>query len=279
MPAITAAEDAMSTEVAAPSRIDAVEALVLKGDVSRLSPEERLRYYLAFCEAAGLNPVTMPAQYLQLSGRTVLYVTRAGTDQLRRVNGVSIEITSREMLEGGIYVVSARARTPDGRTDEAIGAVDVSKLSGEALANALMKAETKAKRRATLSICGLGLLDESEIESLPDASPAFNDEIREFAARSASGEQPRAVLAEPSAPPPAEAEPAGSDEWPTDPVGSVDELIEWLRDMFAASLLDQRVIARRLAQLGYTQATISGRIRAAVEENPELLVPAAWRTL
>ena len=32
-----------------------------------------------------------------------------------------------------------------------------------------MKAETKAKRRATLSICGLGMLDETEIETIPDA--------------------------------------------------------------------------------------------------------------
>jgi hypothetical protein len=30
-----------------------------------------------------------------------------------------------------------------------------------------MKAETKAKRRATLSVCGLGFLDETEIEDIP----------------------------------------------------------------------------------------------------------------
>jgi phage tail sheath protein FI len=30
-----------------------------------------------------------------------------------------------------------------------------------------MKAETKAKRRVTLSICGLNMLDESEVESIP----------------------------------------------------------------------------------------------------------------
>jgi hypothetical protein len=35
-----------------------------------------------------------------------------------------------------------------------------------------MKAETKAKRRVTLSICGLGLLDETEIETIPGAAPA-----------------------------------------------------------------------------------------------------------
>jgi hypothetical protein len=37
------------------------------------------------------------------------------------------------------------------------------------LANALMKAETKAKRRATLSICGLGMLDETEVEDIQGA--------------------------------------------------------------------------------------------------------------
>ena len=38
-----------------------------------------------------------------------------------------------------------------------------------------MKAETKAKRRVTLSICGLGMLDETEVESIPDARPAKID--------------------------------------------------------------------------------------------------------
>jgi len=37
--------------------------------------------------------------------------------------------------------------------------------------NALMKAVTKAKRRVTLSICGLGMLDETEVETIPSARP------------------------------------------------------------------------------------------------------------
>jgi hypothetical protein len=56
-----------------------------------------------------------------------------------------------------------------GRRDEDVGAVNVANLKGEALANALMKATTKAKRRATLSICGLSFLDESEIEAVKGA--------------------------------------------------------------------------------------------------------------
>jgi hypothetical protein len=44
--------------------------------------------------------------------------------------------------------------------------VSVAGLRGEALANAQMKALTKAKRRATLSICGLGFLDETDSEAV-----------------------------------------------------------------------------------------------------------------
>ena len=51
-----------------------------------------------------------------------------------------------------------------------IGAVNIAGLKGEAYANAIMKAETKAKRRATLDLLGLGVLDESEADSIPNAT-------------------------------------------------------------------------------------------------------------
>jgi len=50
-----------------------------------------------------------------------------------------------------------------------LGALSLKGLNAEDRANAIMKAETKAKRRVTLSICGLGFLDESEIENIPGA--------------------------------------------------------------------------------------------------------------
>jgi hypothetical protein len=65
-----------------------------------------------------------------------------------------------------VYEVVARACLPDGRCTESIGAVSIINLKGEAYANAVMKAETKAKRRATLDLLGLGVLDESEAESI-----------------------------------------------------------------------------------------------------------------
>ncbi len=149
---------------------EVLERVVVEGDLARLTPKERVLYYRQVCESLGLNPLTRPFDYIVLNGKLTLYLRKDGADQLRRAHGVSVQITAREWLQDlGLYVVTARASSPDGRTDEAIGAVSVAGLKGEALANALMKAETKAKRRATLSLVGLGMLDESEVEGIPGA--------------------------------------------------------------------------------------------------------------
>jgi len=114
----------------------------------------------------GLNPLTRPFEYLELNSKTRLYALRDCTDQLRRRDGISVYIVNRERISD-IYVVTARAKDRHGREDESTGAVTVGNLKGDALANALMKAETKSKRRVTLSIAGLGWLDESELDTIP----------------------------------------------------------------------------------------------------------------
>lgn len=152
-----------------------MEAVITKGDISKLTPEERTKYYTAVCQSVGLNPLTKPFEYITLNGKLTLYARKDATDQLRSLRGVSVVIASRERLDD-VYLVTARATTADGRTDESIGAVSIAKLAGDALANALMKAETKAKRRVTLSICGLGMLDETELETIPGTIPARQPE-------------------------------------------------------------------------------------------------------
>lgn len=145
-----------------------IERVMAVGDLSRLQPGERVEYYVAVCRSVGLNPLTKPFDYINLNGKLTLYCTRNCTDQLRQIHGVSVVGLSRSTHEG-VHIVTAQVATKDGRRDEDIGAVSIANLKGEALANALMKATTKAKRRATLSICGLSFVDESEIDSIPDA--------------------------------------------------------------------------------------------------------------
>lgn len=152
----------MSTE------LTKIENVLINGDLAQLSPNERVFYYNKVCESTGLNPLTRPFEYIKLNGKLTLYARKDCTDQLRVIHGISIRITAREKIDD-VYIVTASALGKDGRCDESTGAVNVAGLKGEYLANAFMKAETKAKRRVTLSIAGLGLLDENEVESIPNA--------------------------------------------------------------------------------------------------------------
>jgi len=145
--------------------------LILQGDLSKLSANDKVRYYNGYCERMGLDPFTKPFDILRLNGKEVLYCTRSGTQQLNKLHKVSHLITSRDTnAEAGVYIVTSKASLPDGRCTESIGAVNIAGLKGEMYANAIMKAETKAKRRATLDLLGLGVLDESEAETIPNAT-------------------------------------------------------------------------------------------------------------
>ena len=148
-----------------------IEQVVIQGDLSKLSPAERTAYYRAVCDSLGLNPLTKPFDYIRLNGQLTLYARRDAADQLRRIHNINLHITSRERMDD-LYIVTARATDRDGRQDESTGVVSLAGLKGDNLANALMKAETKAKRRVTLSLVGLGWLDETEIETIPSARPA-----------------------------------------------------------------------------------------------------------
>lgn len=159
-----------SNELARPAELSAaIEAVLIQGDLSKLTTVQRVEYYNRVCDSLGLNPLTKPFDYMKFRERgEQLYATRNCTDQLRQKHNVSVRITKREDIDG-VHVVYAAAKLPNGREDESTGAVAINGLKGEALANALMKAETKAKRRVTLSICGLSMLDETEVETVPGA--------------------------------------------------------------------------------------------------------------
>ena len=148
-----------------------VMKLVVGGDTSGLDQAQKLAYYKARCDAANIDYRTAPFQFLRLQGREVLYATKGATDQLAAAHGVRVEILS-QATEGGVRVVVVRSVAKDGRQTDEIGVVPVGGLAGAELANAYMKAVTKAKRRAILSICGLGMMDEAELDTVQGAVKA-----------------------------------------------------------------------------------------------------------
>ncbi|QIR41706.1 hypothetical protein HCG51_33900 (plasmid) [Tolypothrix sp. PCC 7910] len=139
----------------------AIAKIITNGDLSVLTAVERVKYYVQLCQHLGLNPITKPFDYIQDKGKITIYVNQTGAAQLRNLHNINIKITSRDTVDG-MYIVTAEARTPAGRIEESTGIVNVDGLDAKAKANAMMRAETKAKRRATLSICGLGWMADDE---------------------------------------------------------------------------------------------------------------------
>jgi len=232
----------MTTALATTDNGKLYESLALKGDLSALTPQEKALYYGSLCERLGLDATTQPFTPLTMNGKQILYASRGCTDQLARIHHVNRQIVKEEEIRGA-YIVTVEAMLPDGRREQSKGAVCIENLKGDAFCNAIMKAETKAKRRATLSILGLGMLDEVELETVP----AYARETVQ-------------VVDAPTEPtePIVEAEPEDRQEEDDEPPASPDSklrwyawkseysdmaLLKWLRDRYSVD-----------AKLGLTEA-------------------------
>ena len=142
-----------------------LENVVVAGDLAQLKPETRVLYYREVCKSLGLNPLTRPFSYLVLNGKLTLYATKTATDQLRGIHNISIDSVEHAEV-GDLYIATVHGHDKTGRTDTEVGGVAIANLKGENRANAIMKAVTKAKRRLTLSLAGLGWLDDTEVGNI-----------------------------------------------------------------------------------------------------------------
>ena len=156
-----------------------VEQVLIGGDLTALAPAERVEYMHKVCKSLGLNPLTRPFEYILFReaegapARLSLYARADCAAQLRKIHRIQVTAVRRYIRDGMSY---AEADVVDGlgKHDTAMGVVPLWKwkdrqrvnLEGREYANAVMKTETKAKRRATLSICGLAFLDESELDTM-----------------------------------------------------------------------------------------------------------------
>ena len=153
-------------------------------DSRALTAGHRAAALAALCRALHLNPLTNPLIYVTLNGKEVLYVTRQATDQIAARLGLH-----RETVEGpevrdfaGTKLLYCKVRVtmpgPGGRSETAVAT-----LPPADLVNAVMKVETKAKRRATLSMVGLGMMGEDDVEGAGGEIPVASDEPTEAQAK------------------------------------------------------------------------------------------------
>lgn len=171
--------------------LKAYERAIVLGDLASLSEEEKLAYYQAICASVGLNPLSKPFDFTTIRGSLALFANASCAAQLRQLHGISVTDLQREFRDG-MLLVTIKVQDKAGRCDLATGVVPYAanvEATAQDRAHQIMAAETKAKRRATLSLCGLGMLDESEIESIrqqereaisalpkPTVAPAINQE-------------------------------------------------------------------------------------------------------
>lgn len=178
-------------EIPSDISVGALEMAIGTGDFSRFTPGDKLRFLNLTCQSLRLNPLTLPIRIIKMDGREVMYATAECSAQLSARDKVSIKKTE-EKTEHDCYIVRVIASTPDGRSHEDIGVVEMlypektvewrngqkvyvphpdagKPFKGKDWANAVMKCHTKASRRAILRICSLGIPDESELDEMPRA--------------------------------------------------------------------------------------------------------------
>lgn len=275
----------MSTELANSASAVAIESFVTRGDWSQLSPLDRARAYTHVCAQHGLNPMSQPFAFLRLNGKEVLYATRGATDQLAAMHKVTRKIIDGpkviDIAGSKVAYCVAEASLPGGRSETATATLPVADP-----VNLYMKLETKAKRRATIALLGLAMLDETELATIPaDAQSPAPQPSREdiaravaqpatitretFAAMDASAQVAEAAEVRALAPPPSEPADVVADiEIQVGRCGSVGQLADlWIaaradvaRLPKAAQTRAWKLVGQRAEAIGST----AGHVRAEV---------------
>lgn len=162
----------MSTEL---QKIDmesvAVREYFRSGNVAQLRDSEKDFVLQKLCDRYGLDPILRPFDLISFQGGQKFYMTASATNQLANIKSLSREVGEISIDEAKMLAkCTVSVLDPQGRKENSTGYVSVARflaptkdnpvpkrvmMEGEDLANALLKLETKTKRRATMSFFGV----------------------------------------------------------------------------------------------------------------------------
>lgn len=163
---------------------EAARQLAIAGeDLRRLTVYERALFKIMLCQELRLNPLLNCIDYIESNGKLKPYINSLGVSQLRATYGISVKITSTtfgKINDQDFVQIKAVAMDAQGRSDEALAVVSLldkygKPLKGESVANAIMKCETKAKRRSTLSLVGVPWGNSGTIQKGDIVDPPLSD--------------------------------------------------------------------------------------------------------
>lgn len=165
-------------ELQALKKADALISFLFYGDIGKLTQQERVNYIVALCERLGLDPASKPFDLIETQApgggkRLIVYANKACAAQLQKRDKLNVEEIyagplplGNDTFNNEVYMVRVKVVGQDNRFTYEVGVSSILNKRGDDLANAIMKAHTKAHRRAILKHCGLGFTDESETDTM-----------------------------------------------------------------------------------------------------------------
>lgn len=174
-----------STAIQEVSSEDEIIKVLMYGDLSSMTQKQKAEYLYKLAKKQGLDPISKPFDIIPLQGgKLTVYANKGAAAQLQAKHQLSVEEISAGFIgkdENAIYQVKVKVTSPGsvssstkdhpstyvpGRVSYNVGCASLFGLKAEMLSNKIMACHTKAIRRAVLVHCGLGFMDESELDSV-----------------------------------------------------------------------------------------------------------------
>jgi hypothetical protein len=139
------------------------------GSLDQLSSAQLIEFRAKLINYLGLNKWTLPFRfYSDTSGGIYLYATKECCAQLRELRGISVINTTDYVRDDVLKTITIKITgvNKNGRTSIATGSVCYENSLPADYHNHIMWAETKAMRRLTLDLSGLGVLADIEVRDM-----------------------------------------------------------------------------------------------------------------
>jgi hypothetical protein len=158
--------------------VTAADAALMRGDVTKLSPAERIRLLRRLADDAQLAwGASPPVVLVSAQGKLVPYITKSGADQLAQVRGASIEGLEGEDDPSGLVTYTAHVSDRDGRRNADVGSCEYDPTRPASRARARMVAATRARRRSLLGLLGSGFAWIQDAEAAIGLEDAVAEEL------------------------------------------------------------------------------------------------------
>ena len=168
-----------------------------KGDIASLSERQKVEFLEAVSDAAGLNPLLRPFEFITFpKGGMKLYFTADGADQIIGKHRLSVDYSPVHEDKERQLVMQWATVSDRERSVKAVGIISTAPRMNKDGRNTqmdyediLMKLESKCRRRAVKAFGGLSLIDDLS-QSEEESATVVNIRAVEAPALSSGDDEP-----------------------------------------------------------------------------------------